>query len=105
MQEGVLTSGPAIHLCLVLLLGVLHPVTAQPCAAAQISPVSPSKDQHGSVCPRGCSPDLDALVEPRTQVDASFLVSFRPLSDWLVREPPGNNHMCGILRLLALRLE
>lgn len=98
----------AIHLCLMLLLGVLQPVTAQPCAAALLIPVSPRKDQHGSVCPGGYSPDLDALVEPRTQVDDSFLVSLLPLSDWLVREPlglPGNNHTREILRALALRLE
>lgn len=100
LQEGVLTSDTAIHLCLKLLLGVLQSVTAQPCAAALLGPGSPSKDQHGSVCPAGCSPDLDALVEPGTQVDDSFLVSFLPLSDWLVGEPlglPGNNHNCGIL--------
>lgn len=81
LQEGVLTSDIAIHLCFMLLLGVLQPVTAQPCAAALLSPVSPSKDQRGSVCPGGYSPDLDALVEPRIQVHDSFLVSFLLLSD------------------------
>lgn len=107
-QEGILTSDIAIHLCLMILLGLLQPVTAQPCAAALLSPVSPSKDQCGSVCPGGCSPDLNALVEPRTHVDDSFLVSFLPLSDWLVREPlglPGNNHTCGILMSESAGLE
>lgn len=108
LQEGVLTSDIAIRLCLMIPLGVLQPVTAQPCAAALLGPVSTSKDQHGSVCPGGCSPDLNALVEPRNHVDDSFLVSFLPLSDWLVREPlglPGNNHTCGILMSESAGLE